>query len=78
MEIIQSPTLLAETSNDILAAKQRELQAWYSQEVYHEVPDHGQQFMSVRWVITPSYQCSAFYESAPVCKRLPGKTGLSH
>ena len=54
MEIIQSPTLLAEANSDILAAKQRELQAWHSQEAFQEVPDHGQRCMSVHWVITPT------------------------
>ena len=45
--------LLAEQSNDVHAAKLKELHNWSVHNVYDVVPDNdGQAFMTVRWVIT--------------------------
>lgn len=52
-EVLQSEILIAQVDTDIELAKQRELQSWKSQKVYEEVTDEGQNFMNVRWVITP-------------------------
>ena len=43
--------LLAEQSDDVHAAKLKELHNWSVHNVY-DVPDNGQAFMTVRWVIT--------------------------
>ena len=37
----------------IECAKKQELEAWKSHNVYNEVPNEGQDCMSVRWVVTP-------------------------
>lgn len=39
-------------SDDVWSAKQSEIQNWIDNEVYEEVEDVGQRFMSVRWVVT--------------------------
>ena len=36
----------------VTAAQKQELDNWKSNDVYQEVPDHGQHALSVRWVIT--------------------------
>ena len=44
--------LLAEQFNDVHAAKLKELHNWSVHNVYDVVPDNGQAFMTIHWVIT--------------------------
>ena len=41
------------SENEIQQAKMNELQDWTTHNVYEEIPDTGQQRISVRWVVTP-------------------------
>ena len=55
IEIDDSPsevTLMTNTS-EVLTAKSKELQSWIDNSVYTEIPDKGQDTMSLRWVVTP-------------------------
>ena len=44
--------LITEPTSEIYSAKIKELQNWSDNNVYNEVTDKGQPFMTVRWVIT--------------------------
>ena len=45
-------TVVMFNSNDISEAKENEIRNWQENDVYEEVEDIGQEFLSVRWVIT--------------------------
>ena len=52
---IDEEVLLNSATSDaieVLSAKKKELDNWKRYNVYTEVPDKGQQCVSVRWVIT--------------------------
>ena len=51
-EVKHDTILLALTSKATDEAKTKELNNWKAEEVYTEVEDQGQQYISVRWVIT--------------------------
>ena len=51
------------TSEEILAAKNREIKSWQEHDVYERVEDVGQTAVSVRWVVTEKYK-----EGHPVVK----------
>ena len=46
-------TVLIASDPEILEAKLKELESWKIQEVYSEVKNIGQDYMSLRWVVTP-------------------------
>ena len=48
----QEILIAAECSPTILAAKELELASWKKNQVFVEVPDEGQDYISVRWVVT--------------------------
>ena len=52
-EVLLCSVYLAENKEQIQKAKHVELENWMREAVYEEVPDQGQQTISVRWVITP-------------------------
>ena len=55
IEIDDSPqeiTLITNNS-EVLSAKSKELQSWIDNSVYTEIPNEGQETMSLRWVVTP-------------------------
>ena len=55
MENMDEEVLLNSATSDVvevLSAKKKELDNWKRYNVYTEVPDTGQQCVSVRWVIT--------------------------
>ena len=52
-EVIYHEMFTAETKEETLQAKLRELESWKKNCVYDEVEDIGQKCVSVRWVITP-------------------------
>ena len=39
-------------SDDVISAKELEINNWIENEVYEEVPDEGQDTISVRWIVT--------------------------
>ena len=43
------------SENAVLEAKQKEIENWRRNNVFEEVPDHGQKVVSVRWVFTDKY-----------------------
>lgn len=49
---VSQPTLLSNTS-EVLQAKKKELESWVSQNVYTEENDTGQEYITLKWVITP-------------------------
>ena len=50
-EMITDPVLLTTSRARQNEAKQKELQQWEEMGVYKEVPDSGQECISLRWVI---------------------------
>ena len=40
------------STEEVMKAKEFEVQSWQENDVYEEVEDTGQEFISVRWVIT--------------------------
>lgn len=55
IEIDDSPQeiTLVTNNSEVLSAKSRELQSWIDNSVYTEIPNEGQETMSLRWVVTP-------------------------
>ena len=55
IEVDDTPTeaILITNTDEVLAAKTRELKSWIDNSVYTEVPNVGQETMSLRWVVTP-------------------------
>lgn len=55
IEIDDSPSEVTLITNNIevLTAKSKELQSWIDNSVYTEIPNEGQDTMSLRWVVTP-------------------------
>ena len=51
-EVNLSETYIVETEKSVSDAKEKELQNWKIEQVYEEVDDVGQDYVSVRWVIT--------------------------
>lgn len=49
-------TTQSDKNNDILKAKNVELENWKKHNFYKEVEDKGEQFISARWVKTPKYK----------------------
>ena len=39
------------SDNSVISAKEKELQSWRDNEVYCEVEDKGQSYISTRWII---------------------------
>ena len=54
---------------NIVQAKQTELSDWKDHQVYDEVPNVGQQTISVRWVISPSTENGKISAKARLCAR---------
>ena len=55
IEIDDSPSevTLITSNSEVLIAKLKELQSWIDNSVYNEIPNEGQDTMSIRWVVTP-------------------------
>ena len=51
-EVNLSETYIVETEKSVSDVKEKELQNWKIEQVYEEVDDVGQDYVSVRWVIT--------------------------
>ena len=51
-EILTSEALLGYLSSAVYEAKLRELDSWSHRKVFQTVPNEGQPFMTVRWVLT--------------------------
>ena len=47
--------LFTEPENSVLKAKQKEIENWRRNNVFEEMPDHGQKVVSVQWVFTDKY-----------------------
>ena len=54
---------------EVYEAKMRELNSWREQNVYEEVPNEGQQTISVRWVIKPKIINGQHSTKARLCAR---------
>ena len=62
-------TLLVQNKEKALEAKLKELQLWKSEKVYKEVPDQGQDCISLRWVIKEKLVGSKRFIKAKLCAR---------
>ena len=51
-EVNLSETYIVETEKSVSDAKEKELQNWKIEQVYEEVGDVGQDYVSVLWVVT--------------------------
>ena len=58
-----------ESLQEILDAKDRELESWSKHQVYKEVDDTGQDCISVRWVVTPKIIDGQQKMKARLCAR---------
>ena len=58
-----------ESAQEILKAKNKELDDWLRHEVYEEVDDIGQPYITVRWVITPKLIEGKLGTKARLCAR---------
>ena len=52
-EASNQTALINSNEDEVFKAKSRELDSWKTQEVYKEVDDIGQDFITLRWVVTP-------------------------
>lgn len=67
--LITQLAFIADVEEGILKAKLEELLQWESQEVYTEIEDHGQETMSVTWVVRPKVIDGVSSVKARLCAR---------
>ena len=68
-EHMTSTTLLAQNKQEVLDAKTRELNDWKDKNVYTEVDDVGQEYISLRWVIKSKVTDGTTFTKARLCAR---------
>ena len=51
-EVLLNEVMVADQTSAIYQAKLQELASWNERDVYEEVPNNGQPYMTVRWVVT--------------------------
>ena len=61
--------LVLYNSSDVALAKEKEMENWINNEVYDEVPDEGQNTISVRWVITEKIKDTSVVTKARLVAR---------
>ena len=53
IEVDEEQVLAVENFDQAYNAKLKELESWSVQKVYEEVEDQGQEYITLRWVVTP-------------------------
>ena len=51
-EVLLNEVMAADQTSAIYQAELQELASWNEQDIYEEVPNNGQPYMTVRWVVT--------------------------
>ena len=64
-----SETYQSAKDQEVYEAKMRELNSWREKNVYEEVPNEGQQTISVKWVIKPKIINLQHSTKARLCAR---------
>ena len=68
-EIMIEESYMSAHESEVRAAKDKELESWRLQQVYHEVPNDGQQALSTTWVVTPKIIDGKYSVKARLCAR---------